>query len=190
MRNKGDVVLAIALAVTATSVVPAQTQDPQTAVAGYSVIEGPFALDDGSLGVLGYVLKRTPGKADFQPCLGGTVLSVDDTRLKDTKLKCADEPTTDPHPVKVACSTVESQVAAVAAAVAAVSGDPKNAPVGTVYTKAMDSVTTTPPTPNEGWGQWEAALAAPVAVCGDKYVYLPKVQANQAWIGIVKNTAQ
>ncbi|MES0166208.1 hypothetical protein NKJ87_09435 [Mesorhizobium sp. M0027] len=185
MRNRAPFfVIALALASPGEGAAQQAPADGQE-VAGIVVLEGPYELSGGG-GVLGYVLKRIGTKVDFQSCIGA-VLSVDDSLLKPTTLNCGDEPSTNPHPFNVACSTVASQVAVV---IAKAGEDPKDAPLGTVFAQATDTVTKTLPSNTEGWGQWDAILAPPVTVCGDKYVYLPKVQFDQAWIGVVKNASQ
>ncbi|MER9657236.1 hypothetical protein NKJ26_27780 [Mesorhizobium sp. M0152] len=186
MRNRSAFA---AIVLTAMMPVQSTAQEAEVSapekIAGIVVLDGPYELA-GGVGVLGYVLKRTGQKVDFQPCVG-PVLSIDGSRLKPTALKCDDEPSTKPHPFNVACNTIASQVAVLAQ----VAGEnPKDAPVGTVYLKGpTDEFTKTLPTPGEGWGQWNAALTAPVAVCGDSYVFLPNVQAK-AWIGIIKGASQ
>ncbi|MER9624051.1 hypothetical protein NKI98_21920 [Mesorhizobium sp. M0222] len=154
-------------------------------IAGIVVLDGPYELAGGG-GVLGYVLTRMGKKANFQPCTGKVQL-VDESDLKRTPLDCEDEPAEDPHPLNVACNEVESQVAMVAAKV----GDVSTVVLGTVFLKAADGYTqAVAPPPEDTWVQWNAGFASPYSVCGQKYVYLPKMGSDEAWIGVIKTPSQ
>jgi hypothetical protein len=161
------------------------TSDTQK-IAGVVVLDGVYEIVGGGSGVLGYVLTRTGNKANFQPCTGQVRL-VDESDLKRTNLNCEDEPSPD-HPFNVSCADIETQVAILASTTGE---NIKDVPIGTVFLKAANGYTkVVPPTPDEDWLQWNAASTAPVAVCDQKYIFLPKVQADQAWIGVIKNASQ
>lgn len=180
--------LAVAFAIFPLSDVTAQqaTSDVKV-IAGVVVVDGPYELVGGGGGVLGYVLSRAGGEANFQPCTG-KVKMVDDSDLKRSSSDCKDEPGKDPNSFNVACADVESQVAIVTAQVGQ---EVSKVDLGTVFLKAANGYAHGVAPPHEApWVQWNDAFAAPFSVCGQKYVVLPKAGIDQAWIGVIKPSSQ
>ncbi len=181
MRHRGAIFAFSLSLIVSNEAVGQEAKDSSIQSVGFVVLEGPFELTGGG-GVLGYVLKRIGSEVSFQPCTG-PVLTVDNSRLRDTLLDCRDEPQTDPHPFNVTCHEVASKVAAMAQMKGE---DPANAPVGTTYT-GVNGALETLPTAAGVWEAWTTSAASPFAVCDDKYLYFPEVQIDKTWIGIVKN---
>ncbi|RUW62421.1 hypothetical protein [Mesorhizobium sp. M7A.F.Ca.US.008.03.1.1] len=156
-------------------------------IAGVVVVDGPYELVGGGSGVLGYVLSRAGGRANFQPCTG-KVQMVDDSDLKHSSSDCKDEPGKNPNSFNVACAEVESQVAIVTAQVGQ---EVSKVDLGTVFLKAANGYAQGVAPPKEApWVQWNDAFSAPFTVCGEKYVVLPKTGFDQAWIGVIKPSSQ
>ncbi|MGX5842883.1 hypothetical protein ACWGTI_19370 [Mesorhizobium sp. ArgA1] len=189
--NNRRLFLAITLAMFPLGDVTAQqaTSDDQKVaeiVSGVAVLEGPYELLGGG-GVVGYVLSRAGDKANFQPCTG-KVKMVDSSDLMPSPLYCKDEAPKKTPVFNLACNDVESQVAEVTAKVGQ---DISKVDVGTVFLKAAEGYSQAIAPPKDStWVQWNNASVAPYSVCGQKYVVLPKVGFDQAWIGVIKAPSQ
>ncbi|TCU38755.1 hypothetical protein [Rhizobium azibense] len=178
------VLLAVLFLICATtSQLSAQDGKSHQAFSGLVVIDGPYELDGGG-GTLGYVLRREGTLVDFQPCLG-PILSIEESRLKETKFGCNDEPPVDGHPLNVSCDTVASDVNGL---LANGKDDPNSDIVGTAYAAQANAsvLKILPGSATNSKIPWE--VVDTVGDCGDRFVILTDANTQARWIGFVKNS--